>query len=212
LLWTCSKLHVEALKDSLFLTLTYPAGDREASGCKRHLDSFIKRLKRRFPASAAMWKMEYTKRETPHFHLLLLGIPFWNRRQVASSWAEIVSSANPKHQAAGTRIERLNNSRHALRYLCKYMAKPHPAPATHRGRFWGFTQSLQSFFSAQQAWVLSQAQTLTLRRVLDKLRHSHNRSRTFKRRANFEITQRWFARGPDILRLAAFLNLDPALP
>jgi hypothetical protein len=51
---------------------------------KNHLELFFKRLKRRFPQSCAIWKLEFQTRKSganqgkiaPHFHLLLWGVPW----------------------------------------------------------------------------------------------------------------------------------------
>jgi hypothetical protein len=69
----------------LWLDLTYP--DQFPVSCeiwKRDLEAFFKRLKRRFRASSAIWKLEFQTRKSgenkgklaPHFHLLLWGVPW----------------------------------------------------------------------------------------------------------------------------------------
>ena len=69
----------------LWLDLTYP--DQFPTSCdvwKNHLELFFKRLKRRFPKSSAIWKLEFQTRKSganqgkiaPHFHLLLWGVPW----------------------------------------------------------------------------------------------------------------------------------------
>jgi hypothetical protein len=68
----------------LWLDLTYP--DHFPTNCevwKGHLEAILKRLKRRFPKSSAIWKLEFQIRKSgenkgkiaPHFHLLLWGVP-----------------------------------------------------------------------------------------------------------------------------------------
>ena len=67
-----------------FVTLTYPDRfPRDAQRWKRDLDALLKRLRRLFPASAGVWKLEVKERQSgdsagaiaPHFHVLLWGVP-----------------------------------------------------------------------------------------------------------------------------------------
>jgi len=74
----------------LMVTLTYPAVfPDEGRAVKRHLDMFLKRLKREFPQSAAIWKLEYQRRGAPHFHILLFGVPFINAMWLSRCWAYV---------------------------------------------------------------------------------------------------------------------------
>jgi hypothetical protein len=209
LFWLLAQLGVDCFKEALFLTLTYPKGDSNAPQNKRHLDSFIKRLKRQFPSAAALWKLEYTAAGTPHFHALLFGIPFWSHQKVAQSWAQVVRSEHPDHHRAGTRIEKLLNRRKAIFYLNKYLAKPSTCPPEHHGRVWGKTANLNSFFSQVTHYLLSKNQVATIRRSLDLIRQGQNRRRTFRRATNLTHAQRWFVRGDTIARLLAYLNIKP---
>jgi hypothetical protein len=76
---------VEEKQVPLWLDLTYP--DRFPMACdiwKRDLESFCKRLARRFPKASAIWKLEFQTRKSgenrgkiaPHFHVLLWGVPW----------------------------------------------------------------------------------------------------------------------------------------
>lgn len=201
LLWTLAHVSLDHFSSSTFLTLTYPKGDPNATLAKTHLDTFLKRLRRLFPTAAALWKLEYTKAATPHFHLLLFGVPFWHHRRAASAWAQIVGSNHPSHRAAGTRIETLNSKRHALRYIAKYVSKASPIPNSHRGRIWGKTSNLASLFSEQIHFMLTQAQALTIRRILDLVRRAQNRRKRFSRAWNLDNSQRWFIAGDTIRKL-----------
>ena len=54
------------------LTLTYPPiFSEDPDVWKKHLDRFLKRLKREYDYQAVVWKLEPQKRFAPHFHLLV---------------------------------------------------------------------------------------------------------------------------------------------
>jgi len=67
-----------------FLTMTYPdLFNTDPRQWKRDLESFFKRVLRRWPAAVIFWKMEPKERKTgqnkgniaPHFHLLIYNVP-----------------------------------------------------------------------------------------------------------------------------------------
>lgn len=125
----------------LFVTLTYP---RAYPGTwrvwKRHLDTWIKRLRRRRPACAGVWKLEPQKRGAPHFHLLVVGAPFIDREWLSQSWYEVVGSRDARHLAAGTQVAMARSHRGVVAYAAKYVAKYEALPADWSegvGRWWG---------------------------------------------------------------------------
>lgn len=124
---------------SLFVTLTYPRSyPKESLLYKRHLDSFGKRLRRQFPKSSAIWKLEFQSRGAPHYHLIVLGIPFLARQWLARVWFEVVGSGDERHKKAGTQVARVSDYRRALGYASKYVAKVTSSySAEDTGRFWG---------------------------------------------------------------------------
>lgn len=109
----------------LFLTLTYPADfPFDSATWKRHLDNFFKRLRRKCPGAAAIWKLEPQKRGAPHFHLLVWGVElFAFDAWVHTAWYEIVDSGDIKHIVHGAELERLRSYRGAKSYAAKYMGK-----------------------------------------------------------------------------------------
>lgn len=125
----------------LFVTLTYPSDwPGSWSVWKRHLDTWLKRLRRRLPAAAGAWKLEPQARGAPHFHLLVVGAPFLARDWLSRTWYEVVSSADPKHLAAGTNVQLARSHRGVLAYAAKYTAKHQELPASWHGgvgRWWG---------------------------------------------------------------------------
>jgi len=68
-----------------WVDLTYPDRFPEDSELwKPHLEAFLNRIKRRWPESCAIWKLEFKERLSgvnkgklaPHFHLLVFGVPW----------------------------------------------------------------------------------------------------------------------------------------
>ena len=134
-----SQVDRSSLSRSLLVTLTYPRSfPTESSIYRRHFHSFSKRLRRTFPTSCAIWKLEFQTRGAAHFHLIVMGVPFLARGWLSRAWYQIVGSGDERHFRAGTQVQRVHSTRKALTYASKYVAKVSTrAPAEHAGRFWG---------------------------------------------------------------------------
>lgn len=132
----------EAVGDTpIFVTLTYPGEwPADPQEWKKHLDTFGKRLLRRYPAACAIWKLEPQKRGAPHFHLIVLNVPHVDKHWLAHAWYEIVDSGDVRHLRAGTRVESIRTWRGCMAYASKYTAKviEELPPGWERvGRMWG---------------------------------------------------------------------------
>jgi hypothetical protein len=133
----------------LFITLTYPQKwPSKTEVWKANLDTFGKRLVRRFSDAAFYWKLEFQQRGAPHFHLLLFNVPYMAHDWLARAWFEVVDSGEPAHLKAGTEVRRIRSWRGVLSYAAKYMVKAVQLPlfggpplkellAHYPGRFWG---------------------------------------------------------------------------
>lgn len=60
----------------VFITLTYGQRWPKPEQAKKHLTAFLKRVRRAFPESAAVWRVEMQKRGAPHWHLMFFNLPF----------------------------------------------------------------------------------------------------------------------------------------
>jgi len=132
-----------------FITLTYPAtysGDFVV--WKRHLDVFLKRLRRKIPSSFTLWKLEFQSRGAPHFHLINIStLPLPDnfdlkafRLWVSRIWYLIVNSNDIKHLHAGTNVQFIDSWPTVTRYVSKYIAKTQANSLTsYTGRFWGIS-------------------------------------------------------------------------
>jgi len=125
----------------LFVTLTYPG--RYPGNWpiwKRQLDTMAKRLRRKFPAFAAVWKLEPQRRGAPHFHLLVVGVPFLATAWLSQAWYDVVGSQDERHLNAGTNVQLARSHRGVVSYAAKYTAKRQELPAEWQdgvGRWWG---------------------------------------------------------------------------
>lgn len=106
-----------------FVTLTYPGEyPGEWRTWKRHLDTWLKRLRRKYPGAWGVWRMEPQRRGAPHYHLLVFGCRL-DRQWVSASWFEVVGSGDERHLRAGTKVESVRAWNGVKRYTAKYLAK-----------------------------------------------------------------------------------------
>lgn len=171
--------------DPIFLTLTYPRDSAyQKSDTKRHLDNFLKYLKRLLPDSFFIWRLEYQKRGAPHYHIVAFNTnkkkkyPKLSdlRNSISSAWYRIVDSSDPAHLLAGTNVEKVKNWTHLSRYISKYMAKiesnlSDEELSTCPGRFWGIVN--RDLMPITQLDIpLTRAQFYALRRMAVKFLNS----------------------------------------
>lgn len=115
LLELVSRLNVGAA--GLFLTFTYRENMTDHKKAKRHLDLLLRWLKRRFPESAILWRMEYQRRGAIHFHLIAFGADYVNLHDITAYWQRMTEDDSYPD------VERITSRRKALNYVSKYIAK-----------------------------------------------------------------------------------------
>jgi len=132
----------------LFVTLTYPDwACPTPDEYKLHRKRLKERIRRRFPHSAGMWKLEFTRQGVPHIHLLVwLNEPsltleqqvFVFRRWMAEAWYEVVGTGEEAHRVAGTQVDRARSSKAVSHYIGKYVWKKGYQTESPEvwGRFW----------------------------------------------------------------------------
>jgi hypothetical protein len=152
---------------ALFITLTYPREfSSDWSDWKRDLDALVKRLRRRWPRSALVWRMELQRRGAPHFHLLVWGIPRVPISWLSRAWYEIVGSGDERHLRAGTQVAGIWNDKKAFFYISKYVAKiGDDVAAAALGRVWG-VRGRQYIPAAVVCIRLTRRQFYEVRRVI----------------------------------------------
>lgn len=188
LLKLCASLDADRARAGLFVTLTYPSTwPSDAPDWKTHLDSFGKRLSRRCANVSAVWKLEFQKRGAPHFHLLVLGVPYIAASWLASAWYEIVKSGQPEHLVAGTQVDRVRRARSVIAYAAKYLGKVQTTNTGDCvGRYWGIV-------GRKQLPIHTVEQRLTRRAgcaVVRVLRKVYARSATARRHSRYRASWR----------------------
>ncbi|MCP5005959.1 MAG: hypothetical protein GY941_18780 [Planctomycetes bacterium] len=136
-----SSLRQESVINSKLITLTY---HEKYEHIKRDLKHFKQFLHRFDSNCSGIWRLEYQKRGTPHFHLLHFGryIP---HADIGAAWNRIADPTNVFHGKAGTEIRSCRDVNAVGPYLCKYLGKLedhraiHDADGTYEsmGRLWG---------------------------------------------------------------------------
>jgi hypothetical protein len=148
----------------------------DGSKIKANLKAFLQWITRDLSERPSyLWFLEFQARGAPHFHILLAwDLPrIWitekalihgeyvtqtrqdhNARmdvkafrfRVSAAWYRIVGSGDPKHLAAGTRVERVRKpdgaARYAVKYAFKMRQKAVPPGYRNCGRFWGCSRDV----------------------------------------------------------------------
>jgi len=130
-----------------FITLTFSkvvTNERAKLVFKR----FIMRLRRRFGAASAVWRMEFQERGAIHFHLLAFNVPFWKQSELQQTWEACTEEA-----MSIVDIRLVHGAKSIMSYVSKYIAKAderseitsledgsyqHGSAGGLSGRFWGW--------------------------------------------------------------------------
>ena len=166
-----------------FVTLTYPGTwIDEPERWHRDLECLQRRLFRRWPGAALVWRLEFQERGAPHFHLLVWGWPadenIWLLRTwIGRNWYEVVGSGDDRHLHAGTQVDLVRSYRGVLSYASKYMGKADRA-RSGVGRWWGVAGRDRMPWAVQVAVALTDRQAVRLLRLMR--RFAHMRSRAYR--------------------------------
>jgi hypothetical protein len=85
---------------------------------KVFLFRLFRRLRKRFPGTAIIWRLEYQDRGAPHAHLILYNAPWIDKHALQKVWGDIVGQEQPF-----TRIEMIRVYKKLVNYVAKYVAK-----------------------------------------------------------------------------------------
>lgn len=102
----------------VFLTLTF-SSEYDAGRGKRVFRRFRERLRRKFPLSAFIWRMERQSRGAIHFHLVLFNFPYVPQKTLQVWW-----EACTGEDTSIVHVKLLRGKRRVFYYLSKYCAKP----------------------------------------------------------------------------------------
>jgi len=132
------------------MTLTYPrVFPNDGKDVKRNLNHFLVLLRKRNPDVLYLWFLEFQKRGAPHIHIVIRGVRVNHDAQqwLSQTWYRLCNTNDPKHLAAGTRLERIRSPNGARNYCVKYAykMKQKNVPTAYRnvGRFWGCSRSVK---------------------------------------------------------------------
>lgn len=128
------RLTVKGHCKAKFITLTYPRMFPDFKTAKIHLDRFLKRMKRRFPKSCAIWRLEPQGRGAPHFHLMFFKLSNLPKEELSQMWRECIGfeyqdyspnamKESKNGRAPFTRIETIRDVRGIMWYVSKYISK-----------------------------------------------------------------------------------------
>ena len=166
----CASLKITALP--LFVTLTYPdSWPEDWQTWKADLQTFFKRLRRKWKGASALWKLEPQEREAPHFHLLVWGVEFMPHEWLAQAWYECVGSNDERHLHAGTSVERAESFNGVMAYCSKnYLGKTVELPPSWEnvGRFWGVMGRPHAPKAPQARMRVGKGQAFKFRRLIRK--------------------------------------------
>lgn len=121
----------EKARNASFITLTYVSEMEDHKRAFTHIDTFFKRLSRKYPLAFAVWKKELQKRGAIHFHLMVWNLPFMDKEWLAYTWGEITgeweellcSDGTTEKVPPFTRVEYCKSRRKCWYYLSKYVGK-----------------------------------------------------------------------------------------
>jgi hypothetical protein len=207
---------------AIFAGLTYPeAFPASAETFKRHLDAFGKRFLRVYPGAAFHWKLEFQKRDAPHFHPI-----FWNlstepadvrkfRKWLARAWFEVVGSNDPKHLAAGTSADVIRSQFGIMRYVGPYVAASDQSrPGWKVGRYWGIVGRVNIPYAVAASVRLTEKESLAIWRTARKYQRAVNRQRRLRTvvRAGLCRSDFFNGRARQLRKLSPHVHLWQYLP
>ena len=108
-------------KRVVFLTLTFHY-THSASKTKAAFKRFLAYLAYHYPQTSGVWRVEFQKRSTPHYHLILIDLPFWKHSELRATWMKCTGE-----DKSGARIEWIHSERMCMFYVSKYCAKTYEA-------------------------------------------------------------------------------------
>jgi len=130
-----------------FITLTYRGYPSNAEA-KANLHAFVQVLRTKHVQTSAVWRMEYQRRGSIHFHLLVFNLPYWPWQEILSTWKRVSGQST-----ARVDVRLVRSRRGVMSYVAKYIAKVerrikktflvfvpylHKQRKWKKGRFWGY--------------------------------------------------------------------------
>lgn len=152
-----------------FMTLTFKGYPSNAEA-KRCLHAFLAHVSRHFPLASAIWRLEFQKRGSIHFHLIVFDLPYWDWKEVLEVWKRVTNQ-----NVARVDIRLVRSRRGVMFYVSKYIAKVERPPGItffisppylhagrkwRKGRFWGYHNKKALPLGEKVAGVLTSNSTI----------------------------------------------------
>jgi len=132
---------------AVFVTLTFKGYPTNAQA-KETLRRLKMRISRKHNNASFVWRMEYQRRGSIHFHLICFNLPFWKQSDLQQVWTECTGEVSSRAD-----IRLIRSKRGVMHYVSKYIAKRpekgrktslvyapylHASRKWRKGRFWGY--------------------------------------------------------------------------
>jgi len=136
------------LVKSQFCLTYHGQNPTDGATVKMHLDRWLKSYRRRFPAGAYLWVLEFQNRGTPHYHVFLsVAVDRAMQKKMAKSWIKI-TNGSPAQYWWHCRPENwtpwsMDNGNYLMKqYAIKHAQKEVPQEFQNVGRFWGCSRAM----------------------------------------------------------------------
>lgn len=135
------------------LTLTFCQIPHDGRDVKKALNTVLTYLRRTYAPLDYIWFLEFQKRGSPHFHVLLnigpgdlVGLSdVWVRAQKLSPADALKAYRVTTHESTWQQVRKSDGAkRYLLKYALKTYQKNVPLAYQNVGRFWGASRSIAS--------------------------------------------------------------------
>jgi hypothetical protein len=143
----------------LFVTFTYRKNVTDAKRAKEHLALMLLWIKRWYPETACIWRMEYQKRGAAHFHVMVLNRRFIPADKLTAHWQKITGDDSYPD------IEKIRTRRKLTSYIAKYIAKVTQEPTVEGTWVTDDGASREDGHMSDGAYILAPEQENELHRI-----------------------------------------------
>lgn len=128
------------VQNGFFVTLTMREASEDFRQWKKWLNRTLTGLRYHYPKLSGIWRLEFQKRGTPHYHLLLFPNADLDQKALLTTIRQYWSSAVGKQNIGymGCKVEKIRNIRKSGFYLAIYQTKDEQdRKDIPTGRVWG---------------------------------------------------------------------------
>jgi len=200
-----SQIKQDILSKPLFITLTYHYGYTvDEFKAITDLNVFLQALRDRWNVLYYIWRLELQKRGAPHFHIILWLPNYMHDLEsdntqiwLNNAWHRIADPNSRRHAQYGCKIIPMENYKHVVCYLSKYIAKEDEAiEHNYTGRRWGNSRNLP--IEPYKIVSLNQSQYYILRRIIRKWLQSKSKKCRKYARSFLRISKHYIFLGRNV--------------